>query len=104
MKVYIFIDDGREEMFNKIATKVGYKYIHCHSYETAIGCIELYKDSQLILDLDHDIADIKTGYDIAKYIIENNISLIGFKIHSKNPVGVFNIRQLLTHYGYRELV
>jgi hypothetical protein len=28
---------------------------------------------------------------------------LGFKIHSANPVGHFNISQLLTHYGYKEL-
>lgn len=103
MKIYIFIDDEREEMFNKIATKVGYKYIHCHSYETAIGCIELYKDSKLILDFDHDLGLGKTGYDVAKYIIENDIAIEGFKIHSMNPVGVSNIRQLLTHYNRKEI-
>ena len=101
MKIYIFIDDEREEMFNKIATKVGYKYIHCHSYETAIGCIELYKDSQLILDFDHDLGLGKTGYDIAKYIIENDIAIQGFKIHSMNVVGRKNIHDLLIHYGYK---
>ena len=101
MKIYIFIDDEREEMFNKIATKVGYKYIHCHSYETAIGCIELYKDSQLILDFDHDLGLGKTGYDIAKYIIENDIAIEGFKIHSINVVSKKNIYDLLIHYGYK---
>ena len=103
MKIYIFIDDEREEMFDKIATKVGYKYIHCHSYETAIRCIELYNDSQLIIDLDHDLGLGKTGYDVAKYIIENDIAIEGFKIHSMNLIGVSNIRQLLTHYGYKEI-
>ena len=103
MKIYIFVDDEREEMFDKIATKVGYKYIHCNSYETAIGCIELYKDSQLIIDFDHDLGLGKTGYDVAKYIVENDIAIEGFKVHSMNVVGVSNIRQLLIHYGYKEI-
>ena len=46
----------------------------------------------------------KTGYDIAKYIVASNIKIKeGFKIHSANPIGRYNISQLLTHYGYQEL-
>ena len=61
------------------------------------------KDSQLILDFDHDLGLGKTGYDVAKYIIENDIAIEGFKVHSMNPVGVSNIRQLLTHYNRKEI-
>jgi hypothetical protein len=103
MRYYVFIDDERDEMYDRISTTVGYTYMHCHNYDSAIGCIELYKDKELIVDFDHDIADTKTGYDVAKYIVENQIPLLGFKIHSMNSVGVANIRQLLTHYGYREI-
>lgn len=105
MIIYIFLDDEREELFDKISTKVGYKYIHCHSYATAVGCIDMYNtiDNEIIVDFDHDIAEEKTGYDVAKYIIENNIGLKGFKIHSMNVVGKHNIRQLLSHYGYKEI-
>lgn len=42
----------------------------------------------------------KTGYDIAKYIVENKIPLYGFVCHSMNPVGRSNIEDLLCHYGY----
>ena len=35
--------------------------------------------------------------------IENDIAIEGFKIHSMNLIGVSNIRQLLTHYGYKEI-
>ena len=52
---------------------------------------------------DHDLGVDKTGYDVAKYIVEHQIEIKGFKIHSANPVGRFNIRQLMTHYGYKEL-
>ena len=44
-----------------------------------------------------------TGYDIAKYIIINQIKINVIAIHSANPVGRFNIEQLLSHYGYNIL-
>ena len=56
-----------------------------------------------IVDFDHDIGTEGSGYDIAKYIVESELKIGGFRIHSQNPVGVSNIRQLLTHYGYKEV-
>ena len=56
-----------------------------------------------IISFDHDLGEDKTGYDIAKYIVENNINIGGFNIHSMNVVGRKNIRDLLTHYGYKEI-
>lgn len=56
------------------------------------------------IDFDHDIGDdYYSGYTIAKYIVEHNISMEYFHIHSMNPVGRENIRQLLTKYGYKEI-
>lgn len=45
----------------------------------------------------------KTGYDICKFIVEHKIPLVGFHIHSMNPVEAQNMRQLLIHAGYNEL-
>lgn len=55
--------------------------------------------------LDHDLgsANRKSGYDVAKIIVEYGLPLNGFHILSMNPVGANNIRQLLTHYGYKEI-
>lgn len=69
------------------------------------------KNEVLILDLDHDLGETedgynelaRTGYDVCKWIIENNSQQLYFHIHSMNPVGAQNMRQLLTHYGYKEL-
>jgi hypothetical protein len=38
---------------------------------------------------------------VAKYLVENSISA-NYQIHSANPVGRFNIEQLLQHYGYEK--
>ena len=97
MKKYLFIDDLR--MFNKINN---YDLYIVRNYEVAISTLKI--NSFDIISFDHDLGEEKTGYDIAKYIVENDIKIKeGFKIHSANPVGRFNISQLLNHYGYKEL-
>lgn len=93
---YLFIDDIREpeyEFYNTMEIWVA------RNYKEATEWL-----SHIVFDLvsfDHDLGEEKTGYDIAKFIVENDIAILdGFKVHSANPVGRFNIEQLLTHYGY----
>jgi hypothetical protein len=58
------------------------------------------------ISLDHDLGlnedEEKTGYDIAKWLIEysidNNIILPLIKVHSANPVGSNNIISLINRY------
>lgn len=98
MKKYLFIDDLR--FVNNDFSK--YRLFIARSYRDAIEALKTYTFD--VIDLDHDLGEEKTGYDIAKYIVENGIEIKeGFKIHSANPVGKFNISQLLNHYGYKEL-
>ena len=55
--------------------------------------------------LDHDLGYGKTGYDFAKWFVEWNLDKnfsMTFHVLSNNPVGVFNIRQLFSNYGYKE--
>ena len=97
MKCYLFIDDLREPNFF-----IGYQTYIARTYDEAIFALNQQEFD--IISFDHDLGEQKTGYDIAKYIIENHIKIKdGFSIHSANPVGKFNISQLLTHYGYKEL-
>ena len=96
----IFLDDVRE-------TPTTYKGVTLRAYDYN-SCIEILKKCQkdgikdIIVDFDHDLGDGKSGYDVAKYLVENEITA-KFHIHSMNPVGVQNIRDLLTHYGYEEI-
>lgn len=100
MKNYLFIDDIREPSMNIKGN--GYQLYVSTGYDDAI--VALQNQVFDIISFDHDLGTEKTGYDIAKYIVENNIPIReGFKIHSANPVGRFNISQLLNHYGYQEL-
>ena len=93
---YIFIDDMR------LPPKAqGDWTVVSRSYDTAIMAIEKYKDEELYISFDHDLGEEKTGYDVAKYLVENSISA-HYQIHSANPVGRFNIEQLLQHYGYEK--
>ena len=73
------------------------------SYDEAIKIFKNNEDKTFIVDLDHDLGEDKTGYDIAKYIVEQNIPIIAYKIHSMNPIGRANINQLLSHYGYNRV-
>ena len=96
MKV-LYIDDIR---FPEYFHQIGAEITVARTYDEAI---QYLGDEYDVISLDHDLAEDKTGYDIAKYIVEHQIPLVGFRIHSANPVGKFNIQQLLTHYGYKEI-
>lgn len=117
MNIYIYVDDIRDD-------DTFFKYLHnysqmewipiiCRSAKEAIFFLNYYNDNShsVIIDLDHDLGEgheiddslAPSGYDICKWIVESHISLAGFHIHSMNPVGAANMRQLLTHYGYKEI-
>lgn len=60
--------------------------------------------NNIYIDLDHDLGSYDfTGYTICKYIVENKMPIAGFAVHSQNPVGCKNMRDLLIHYGYYPL-
>jgi len=75
-----------------------------HTYDEAVNAINtqfspaLYS---LFIDFDHDLGLGRNGYDFAKWLLENDYRG-QFSIHSMNPIGAANIRQLLTHYGWKE--
>lgn len=110
-KWYIYVDDERTPDFKTYIRYLRSSHIHGSStpiivrdYNSAIECIDNIRElnGDIILDLDHDIGLGKTGYDICKYIVENQYQLLGFHIHSMNPVGASNMQQLLSRYGYTE--
>jgi hypothetical protein len=78
-------------------------YFHAWNYDSAICLIEYFSrfgNGIELISFDHDLGERKSGYDVAKYIVENDIKINRYKVHSANPVGRFNIEQLLDHYGY----
>ena len=90
----IWIDDERP-------APDGYRW--CRTYDQAIATIEYFDSCENGIDeicFDHDLSGEKTGYDIAKYIVEKHIAIGSYHVHSMNPVGRKNIIALMTHYGY----
>lgn len=96
MKV-LYIDDIR---FPEYFHQIGAEITIARTYDEAI---QYLGDEYDVISLDHDLAEDKTGYDIAKYIVENQLKIGKVAIHSANSVGRDNIKQLLTHYGYEVL-
>lgn len=110
--LYIYLDDIRDMPWQY--TLHVDKAIVCRSYRAAVAAIKKYLPSfdNLIIDLDHDLgydgldldndhSNDPTGYDFCKYLVENEITG-KFHVHSMNPVGAENMRQLLSHYGWIE--
>lgn len=63
------------------------------TYEEAI---KILKNNTIdILSLDHDLGEEKTGYDIVKYICQNNCKVKRVYLHTFNPIGRENMYQVL---------
>lgn len=106
-KYFIYVDDERNipDSFKEYFKIWDINFVTIRTYQATIDYLTKYKpnDAQIYLSLDHDLGLSKTGYDIAKFIVENQISIDGFTVHSMNPVGAKNIVELLTHYGYHKI-
>lgn len=99
IKYFIWVDDERE--LPRYANAIAEESIMCKTYRQAICALNTYCSlGNVYLDLDHDLGCKQTGYDIAKYVVENQLPIYGFFCHSFNPVGKKNIEDLLLHYGY----
>jgi len=95
----LFIDDIRDPYDDD--------FVVVRSYDDAIHYMR-QQGCPLFISFDHDLgdADERTGYDIAKWIVERDLNDRGkfipdefdFHVHSANPVGVGNIIGLLTGY------
>lgn len=101
-EIYIYVDDIREDYSN---VPNGMDFTHARTARGAIAALKeaIFYKSKIIVDLDHDLGSGWSGYDVAKWIVEKGYPDIKFHIHSANLIGVANIRQLLTHYGYEEI-
>ena len=97
--VYLYIDDERH---CPKEIKDAYVVLTARDYYGAIDVINFCVSANvdMYIDFDHDLGEGKTGYDVAKYIVENEVPIVGYTIHSMNPVGRMNITQLLDRYGY----
>lgn len=102
MTFYLWLDDVRPAPVGQIP----YQNISwARSYKEAIRFVNnniRVSCDTIVVDFDHDLGQGRSGYDFAKWLLENGICGY-FRVHSMNPVGAKNIRELLTHYGWREI-
>ena len=79
-------------------------FIQCKSVNQAKAAITAYEHQyscdNILIDLDNDAADY---FKILDWLEEKNIVDTGyfFKIHSKNPVGVMRMKDIIQHNGWR---
>lgn len=101
-KIFLWVDDERKNPFENVPFCEGASTHTVRSYQATIEFLERCRDvHEVYIDLDHDLGEEKTGYDICKFIVSTNYPLIGFHLHTMNVVGRKNMEQLLTHYGYK---
>ena len=96
MKI-LYVDDLRSPI-NQSKEQI---YV-ARSFKKAINYLKNNKFD--IIDLDHDLGEEKTGYDICKFIIENRIEIPIIQIHTANVVGKFNMKQLLERYTKSKII
>lgn len=114
MRYFIYVDDIRSDdrFYLNYRTRMGeyWQPVVIRSYDEMIKFFDhTFPQDEFFLDLDHDLGFDEdgrehNGYDICKYVIANNINVVGFHIHSMNPVGARNMHQLLTKFGIQEMV
>ena len=111
MNYYLYIDDIREDDIYYNQHFTNWNVIICRDYWETITALNKLNDADanIFIDLDHDLGFDDdnyeyNGYDICKYIVENQIKINGFHIHSMNPVGAQNMRNLLKDYGVNEYI
>lgn len=79
-------------------------FIWCKSVNQAKTAITAYEHQyscdNILIDLDNDTADY---FKILDWLEEKNIVDTGyfFKIHSKNPVGIMKMEDIIQHNGWR---
>lgn len=93
MRTVLYVDDIR---IPKVWKEDVVKVTIARTYDEAIELLKNYKYD--IIDLDHDLGEEKTGYDVAKFIVEEQINIPIVYVHTANPVGRMNIIDLMKHY------
>lgn len=89
----MFIDDER--------LPVDDSSVVCRSFQEAVECVK-ENGCPTHVDFDHDLGDGPSGYDFAKWLVENCLDGGGFpdtfSVHSQNPVGKNNIESLMNNF------
>lgn len=103
MTYRMFLDDVRDPswVYPQLDSS---NWIVCRSFEQAQDVMADLGWPEWI-SFDHDLGDgVASGYDLAKYLVNWDLDMgnmppnFHFEVHSANPVGAANIRNLLSHY------
>lgn len=99
----IWLDDIRDPKYF-ISVKEEDIVVWVKTYEEFVEEIVKYlgTNKYFIVDLDHDLGEDLSGYDCLKFVVSwclsNNSDLPEIRIHSQNPVGVENMKYLISNY------
>lgn len=87
----IFLDDIRS---------IPRGYDGVRGYSDCIRLLSQNKGNVTEISLDHDLGELRNGYDVCKWLVENEYydGLERIILHSANPVGIKNMIQLLDRY------
>jgi hypothetical protein len=56
------------------------------------------KGEELIISFDHDIHELYSGMDCAKWLVKQRVVPDEVRVHSANPVGAENIRLFMSNW------
>lgn len=92
----VFLDDIRS---------IPAGYVGARGYEECIRILTENKGNVEVISFDHDLGELKTGYDVCLWVVENEYyeGLKTVILHSANPVGVKNMIQLFDRYLPKEV-
>lgn len=96
----IFVLDDDKERILRFKKELGEDIVVATSYSEAMSKIDKLFESGKVLDyvfLDHDLgeADEKNGFDFANQLVHYPIGSPTVFVHSMNPVGAKNMRNVL---------
>lgn len=75
------------------------RWVKATSYNEMIRILETKKGEIEEISLDHDLGEVRSGYDVCKWMVENDYWVNKITIHTANPVGSKNMLQLLSRYA-----
>jgi|AntRauTorckE6833_2_1112554.scaffolds.fasta_scaffold00015_22 hypothetical protein len=91
MSYALYIDDER-------SPKTERDWVVVRTYNAFVTTIE-ERGMPEHISFDHDLGeDEPTGYDCAKWLVEQGYVPQSYNVHSANPVGAENIRGLLDNW------
>ncbi len=105
--INLFLDDRRYPFttYHYYGPKIGIPPDQWTLVRSTESARELLKCGLVrTLSLDHDLGGEETGYDLIKWIHENNHwhNIEQIYVHSANPVGARNIKEFADRYFYNK--